>query len=346
MFWLVFNVLLALSLIVVTGVVYQGLGAARDRKRFPAPGQLVDLGDCRLHLHESGHGTPTVILEAGIAASSLSWSHVQPLIAKFTQVASYDRAGLGWSKGGSAVGLARMTQRLNSLLMKTGLTPPYILVGHSFGGLLIRAFAHAHPDQVAGLVFIDPVSITAWADCSGHERRRLATGAKLARRGSWLTHLGVVRIALTGASRQWRVTETIASVSAGKGTSTLQRLAGEIQKLPAEVLPAVRSHWSRAKCFTAMAEHLEGLPACASEAATMAVSRDIPVVVLSAATATPEELQERDTWVNQSSNGRHSVIENTGHWLHLERPEVVAAVVEELTEAWRATASRRLREAN
>ena len=313
----------------------------RDRSRFPGPGKLIALDDCRLHLHESGHGTPAVILEAGIAASSLSWSHAQPLIAKFSRVVSYDRAGLGWSEGSSAVSLECMTQRLSLLLSKAGLRPPYVLVGHSFGALVVRAFAHAYPDQVAGLVFVDPVSISTWAGCSDRDRKRLAIGAKLSRRGAWLAHLGVVRITLTAASRRWRVTKAITKVSAGRGASTLHRLVGETQKLPAEVLPVVRSHWSRSKGFVAMAEHLESLPGCAGAAAGMPLSPGIPLIVLSAATATPQELSERENWVRQSSNGRHSIVENTGHWMHLERPELVAAAVKELTEGWRTSAAHR-----
>ena len=287
---------------------------------------------CRLHLYETGSGTPAVVLEAGIASSSLSWSHVQPLVSRFTRVVSYDRGGLGWSERcNGSLGLTSLTQQLAELLSSGGIQPPYILVGHSFGGLLIRAFAHEYPERVAGLLFVDPVSIHAWAVCSDRDQNRLATGVRLSRRGAWLARFGVVRLTLAAAAAsRKRFTKTVAKVSAGKGTSTLQRLVGEVQKLPPDVVPIVRSHWSRPECFTAMARYLECLPGCAEQAARMAMPAEIPVTILSAASATAQELQERESLVAQSRRGRHNVVENTGHWLHLERPDLVASTIEEL----------------
>jgi pimeloyl-ACP methyl ester carboxylesterase len=325
-------ILLLLGGLFAAAVVYQKLGEHRDARRFPPPGRLVSIDGRQLHFYAQGNGAPAVILEAGIAASSLTWAHVQPLLAEFTRVVSYDRAGLAWSELPSASPtLERMTKTLASLLEKAQIPPPYLLVGHSFGGLLVRAFAHERPDQVAGLVLVDPVSVEAWARCSDLNKRRLARGVKLSRRGAWLARLGVVRLALAAATRRnRRLTTVIAKTSAGTAMPFLTRLVGEVQKLPAEVLPAVRSHLSRAKAFQAMASYLEALPQCAEIASKMIISPEIPVTVLSAANATPAELQERDQWVRQSKRGRHLQIENTGHWLHLESPEVVAEAVREL----------------
>jgi pimeloyl-ACP methyl ester carboxylesterase len=318
--------------VVAAAVVYQKLGERRDARHFPPSGRLLSVDDHRLHFSEQGSGAPAVVLESGIAASSLSWSHVQPLLAKFTRVVSYDRAGLAWSDPPPASPtLERITKTLASLLEKAQILPPYLLVGHSFGGLLIRAFAYERPDQVAGLVLVDPVSTETWARCSDLNKRRLARGVKLSRRGAWLARLGIVRLALAAATRGNRpLTLVIAKASAGKAMPFLARLVGELQKLPPDVLPVVRSHWSRAKAFQAMAAYLEALPQCAETVSNMMVSPEIPVIVLSAANATPSELQERDQWVRQSQRGRHIQVENTGHWLHLERPDVVAEAVREL----------------
>jgi pimeloyl-ACP methyl ester carboxylesterase len=231
-----------------------------------------------------------------------------------------------------------MTKALAALLEKAHIPPPYLLVGHSFGGLVIRAFAHERPDEVAGLVLVDPVSIETWAKCSDPNKRLLARGVKLSRRGAWLARLGIVRLALAAATRQNKpLTMVIAKASAGKAMPFLARLVGEVQKLPPDVLPAVRSHWSRAKAFQAMAAHLEALPQCAETASKMIISPEIPVIVLSAANATAPEIQERDQWVRQSKRGRHVQIENTGHWLHLERPNVVAEAVRELVKVTRSS---------
>src|SRR5258708_5600311 len=105
--------------------------------RIAAPGRMVN----GLHVWASGHGKPVVILEAGIAASSVSWSLVQPRVAEFTRVLSYDRAGFGWSTAGSGAGTAReAASELHRVLEQSGETGPYILVGHSFGGLIVRVF--------------------------------------------------------------------------------------------------------------------------------------------------------------------------------------------------------------
>jgi pimeloyl-ACP methyl ester carboxylesterase len=325
------------------GILYQQLGERRDRKRFPPPGRLVSVEGCRLHWSEQGAGAPAVILEAGIAASSLSWSPVQPLIACFTRVASYDRAGLGWSERCAAPGsLGRFIRQLCTLLEEARIPPPYVLVGHSFGGLLIRAFACRNPNQVAGLIFVDPVSLGSWANCSEEDRRRLRFGVKLSQRGAWLAQLGIVRLALAAArARGQRVTKLIAKASAGRATPFLGRLVGEIRKLPPAVLPAVTAQWCRAKCFRAMAEHLAALPQCAQEASDLRLPPEVPFIVLSAASATEDELQERDAWVRESMRGRHLKIENTGHWLQLERPDAVVRAVREIVEEYR-TRSRPL----
>lgn len=313
---------------------YAYAGEYLDKRRFPPPGQFVAIDKCRIHLHESGSGSPAVVLEAGIAASSLSWSYVQPLVAKFTRVASYDRPGLGWSEYCKRPRtLEQMSAELFALLAQAGIPPPYVLVGHSFGGLLIRYFAHAKPRDVQGLVLVDPVSIETWAGCSDIDRRRLARGVKLSRRGATLAHLGIVRLALAAASAgKRRLTAVLAGASAGRATSTLGRLVGEVRKLPSEVLPAVRSHWSRPSSFHAMADYLACLPACASSAAVLAVPLEIPAIILSAASATQAELRERDAWLAGRPRSRHIQIENTGHWLHLERPDLVAEAIRELIQ--------------
>jgi pimeloyl-ACP methyl ester carboxylesterase len=194
--------------------------------------------------------------------------------------------------------------------------------------LLIRAFAAAYPDVVAGLVLVDPVSLAYWACCSEGEQRRIARGVKLSRRGAWLAQLGVVRFALTAlAAGARKMPKLIARTAAGPATGFAERLAGEIRKLPPEVLPIVRAHWCDAKSFAAMAETLERLPENARAALGMKIAPQIPVTILSAASATAEELAERDAWVGESQRGKHLRLTDCGHWLPLERPgEIVAAI--------------------
>jgi pimeloyl-ACP methyl ester carboxylesterase len=300
---------------------------------------------CALHLLEQGSGVPAVILESGIAASSLSWRPVTPLVKSFATVVSYDRAGLGWSGPCARPRtLEQITSELGALLERAGIDVPYVLVGHSFGGLVIRAFAHRWPERVAGLVLVDPVSIESWSNCSETDRRRLAFGARLSRRGAWLAHVGIVRFALAVAGwRAGKLTAAIARASAGRATPFLGRLVGEIQKLPVEVMPIVRAHWSCAKGFSAMAEYLDALPVCARSASELAISQDIPLVLLSAESASEGELRERTEWVRASAQGRHQIVERTGHWMQLERPDVVSAAIQEVVEVFRRRKADTLR---
>ena len=121
---------------------------------YPPLGRLVDIGGRTLHIHCSGRGTPTVILVAGGGAFALDWALVQPKIAGTTRVCSYDRAGLGWSDSGPAEETVEETvDDLHRLLKSAGETEPYLLVGASIGGIFIRAYQHAFPNEVAGLIF-------------------------------------------------------------------------------------------------------------------------------------------------------------------------------------------------
>ncbi len=149
--------LLALTvLLAVSGATYEAIMAVGDTKRYPPPGQLVDVGGHRLHLHCVGQGSPTVVLDAGLGAFSLDWGAVQPEIATKTRVCAYDRAGLGWSEPGPRPrSPQQFADELHTLLTNAGIEGPYVLVTHSISGKTARLFASKHPDQVAGMVLVD-----------------------------------------------------------------------------------------------------------------------------------------------------------------------------------------------
>ncbi len=153
---------LALALIVVAlgaaGVIFQIVATGVDRRSFPPPGQLVDVGGYRMHLYCTGEGSPTVILDAGQPLGVSSWAWIQPELAKTTRVCAYDRAGLGWSESAPANTPRdgeQMARELHTLLHNAGIPGPYVLVGHSYGGLVTRLFAGAYPDEVDGLVWVE-----------------------------------------------------------------------------------------------------------------------------------------------------------------------------------------------
>lgn len=119
-------------------------------------GKLVDIGGYRLHIDCKGKGEPPVMMDAGLAHGAYTWDLVMPEVARFTRVCSYDRAGVGDSDRGKRPRTSQqIVAELAALLKKVKLKPPYILVGHSFGGMNVRLYASQHPDQVAGLVLVD-----------------------------------------------------------------------------------------------------------------------------------------------------------------------------------------------
>ena len=191
-------------------------------------------------------------------------------------------------------------------------------------------FRSLYPHEISGLVLLDPVSVTAWGNCSEDECKRLQLGVRLARRGAWLARFGLVRSALgaLAAGGRW-FPHLAARVSGRQGTTALAKLVGEVQKLPPEVLPMVRAHWSDPKCFRALAQYLDCLPDCAVYAAPMSATH-IPTIILSASTATKEEIREREDWIRENGAGRHTIVQNSGHWLHLEHPDLVLEAIREL----------------
>jgi pimeloyl-ACP methyl ester carboxylesterase len=290
---------------------------------------MVDVGGRALHAQVMGEDDPAVVLEAGIAASSISWALVAPEIAKFTTVVSYDRAGFGWSDPP----LHRSTaldavQDLAVLLERLGIREPVVLVGHSFGGLIARVFQQRYADRVAAVVLVDPVCRALWRDASEQRLKMLARGVMLSRRGELLARVGVVRLALKMVMSGSRlIPKVVARASAGRGAGVAERLTGEVRKMPKELWPAVAAHWSEARCFRAMANALENLPASVRQIDESRTLGDLPVRVLSAASANAAEKHEHASDATLSTRGEHVVVDGAGHWLQLDVPEAVVEAV-------------------
>jgi pimeloyl-ACP methyl ester carboxylesterase len=148
--------LVLLIVLVVIGATYEARSRSRDRRLYQPPGKLVDLGGYKLHLYCSGSGSPTVVLDYGLQGSYLDWRRVQPEVAGFTRVCSYDRGGYGWSDPSPKPRtLTSMMEELHALLAAAGEKPPYILVGHSYGGFDVLTYAHQFRSETAAVVLLD-----------------------------------------------------------------------------------------------------------------------------------------------------------------------------------------------
>jgi len=191
------GLVIAIGMIAALGAAYQVIATVIDRRSFPAPGQMVDVGGYRLHVYCTGaniNGSPTVVLETGLGATSSGWAWVQPEVAKATRVCSYDRAGTGWSDASPIPRDAQhIANELHTLLHNANIPGPYVLAGWSFGGLYNRSFAGQYPEEVAGIVLIDsssPDQCTSTPDgqdqCASNARIYLIAPA--------LARLGVMRV--------------------------------------------------------------------------------------------------------------------------------------------------------
>ena len=329
-----------LALQVMAGAVYQAIGVWRDRRRFPPPGRLVRVNGRRMHIHVTGEGSPTVVFESGMGASCLSWTLVQPQVAQFARAVSYDRAGHGWSDPAREPLSARqIAQDLHALLDAAGVPGPYVLVGHSFGGYVNRVFADLYRDKVVGMVLADSLHPAEWKNPTADQLRMIEVGLRYARIAAWLARLGFVRFCLARLARgSPRMGEAAASVFGAEAAAAVRRIAGEIRKLPTPILPVVRELWSQPKNFLSLGQHVAALPVSAAQAATMSSLGDLPLVVLSGNHHAAQYIDWQRDLARLSSCGRHLVASDSGHWIHLDHPELVTQAFLEVVTAARSKA--------
>lgn len=188
-------VLIALVLLLLLGASYETVSEAVDLRRFPPPGQMVNMGGYALHLECTGQGSPTVILEAGLGGGVAAWPFVQPEVAKATRVCSYDRSGFAWSGGTAPQSGQETVTRLHELLRRAGVKGPYVLVGHSLGGLYNQLYAATFPEEVSGLVLVEArhQELAQREAAAGIESSSIASSV-LNRIAPVLMRLGVVRL--------------------------------------------------------------------------------------------------------------------------------------------------------
>ncbi len=324
--------ILAVALL-LAGFVYQGVAEWRDRRQHTRAGRYVTLGDgCRLYLREEGTGRPTVIFEAGIGASSLNWLPVQTAMAQETATLAYDRAGLGWSDPCHTERTpANVAAELHEMLQLAGVKPPFVLAGHSFGGLAMRRYALLYPEEVAGLVLVDPMRCEEWPPFVPARARQLAIAKGLCRSAVPCARCGLSRIGLSSLFLgSGRLAERLAHFAGENCEHVLQRVRGEVAKMPDEARPVIVALWSQPWFYRGMCAYLEGIPATVKEMAGAAPIRGIPVVVLTPGRSTPLTDEDLKRIGDQT---RQVIAAKSEHWIHLDEPEVVIEAIREMAAA-------------
>src|SRR4051794_17244350 len=197
-FWtrrMLLGFMIMLVALATIGTIYQTVATAIDQHAYPAPGQLIDVGGYRLHINCMGQGSPTVILESGLANMSADWANVQPLVAEGTRVCAYDRAGIAWSDPGPQPrDPQQIAGELHTLLNRAGIAGPYVLVGQSFGGLYVRMYAARYANEVVGMVLVDASHPDMWQRLPAEVTATLTGPAWQATAIQLMARLGLFRL--------------------------------------------------------------------------------------------------------------------------------------------------------
>jgi pimeloyl-ACP methyl ester carboxylesterase len=330
---LIISVVFSAAAILSLGYLYQWIGAYRDRARYTGNGRWVDIGGGGLlYVQEMGTGDATVLFEAGIAATNLNWCHVQRNVAQFARTASYDRGGLGWSSPcKSARTPTNIAGELHSMLARAEIKPPYVLVGHSFGGLVVRRFALMYPDEVAGLVLVDPMRCDEWPPLNPAKQALVDRGKRLSGYGIPIARVGLARLVVTSLlCGSGQVSRSLLGASGNNAKRLLGRVTEEVGKMPREVWPVVASHWSRPAYYAGMRSHVEAVPDSVREMLGAEPIREIPVLVL-----TPENsIPLSDECLHRIGNKvTQTIAPNSAHWIHLDQPDLVIESIRRMVEA-------------
>jgi pimeloyl-ACP methyl ester carboxylesterase len=296
--------------------------------RIPAPGRIVDAGGVRLHLDVKGDTRPVVVFDAALGASSLSWALVVPAVSAFARTCTYDRAGFGWSEAGPLPRtVTRIAGELRLALEAAGERPPFLLVGHSFGGLVMRVFAARYLSDVAGLVLVDPAHPEDWANPAAKEQDRIDRGVRLCGHGRTAARLGLARLVawLVGVGAVPLARRLANLVSRRTIEPDIDFILAPFFKLPPEVRAPVRQFWTRPAFFEALGSQIASMHESAAEAieATREGYGDLPLVTISRASLDDHTRRRQDAVAALSSHGRHIVARRGGHWIPLDDPDLI-----------------------
>jgi pimeloyl-ACP methyl ester carboxylesterase len=312
------GLLAAVVVLLLSGALYQAVATAMDVRSYPPPGQMVDIGGYRLHLYclgENRPGSPTVILEQGLGGTTAAWARVQPQVAQSTRVCAYDRAGIGWSDPGPAPRDAlSMAGELHSLLQAAAVPGPYVLVGWSFGGLVIRVYAGHYPDEVAGLVLLDSSHPDQWTR-SDEGKAQYESLARIYTVAPWLARIGVMRV---------------------------RELFQPGSGLPAPFDQALKASSAATKDLDTQSAEFLAFPATTVQVHDSGMPGDLPLFVLSATAhgMSPAQEQMWQEWQEElaslSPNSVHQVVDGADHadvWRNPDTVKVSIAAILRVVQA-------------
>lgn len=297
----------------VVGGTANWIATRRGFAVHPAPGQLVDVGGHRLHLDCSGSGSVTVVLESALGGWSIDWAKLQPILAERTRVCAYDRAGYGWSDASGRRYTPEATAReLHELLEAADVPGPYLLVGHSIGGLYVRHFAALNPADVVGMVLVDP----------SHENliARLPEDSDAVEQTKNLKYLRWARfLTATGVTRLFRM-----PVANSRDLDSAER----------GIASAIGYRYASYEAFY---NEAAAIVEATSAGDAVIASPDIPVIVLTSS----ENARDPKTgtiWQQLHEEIAASFPRGTvrtidsGHFIHVESPDAVAAAVNDVID--------------
>jgi pimeloyl-ACP methyl ester carboxylesterase len=286
--WLLYPVIAILALASVSAG-YETVRESLDARAYPMSGQLIDVGGHRLHLNCTGSGSPTVVLEPGGGDMSSVFGWIAPTVADHTRACVYDRAGRGWSDPSEAPqDGAQIATDLHTLLHRGHVPGPYVLAGHSFGGLYVRTFAARYPDEVAGMVLVDSTAAASAA----------TTGTATDDAGSY-DILGRASV--------------LASTSARLG---LGRVIGLLDygSLPSQARDEVRAHIATSTSLRSTIDEFIQATASEKEAASLGNFGDKPLVILTAGRGSDAAwFAAQNQMATLSTNSVHRVVGGATH---------------------------------
>ncbi|HVH30093.1 MAG TPA: alpha/beta hydrolase [bacterium] len=291
------------------------------------PGVLINVASHHLHLYCTGRGTPTVLLEAGAGDFSFDWSLVQPSIASVTRVCSYDRAGYAWSEPGpSPRTIRQIAAELRALLTNAHEPPPYVLVGHSLGGLYVRLYAVTHPAEVAGLVLIEAT----------HEDNPIMLNGqvRLLRSMSRGRQIPAVRLGMSPDD------SVVGGPEPQPSPPTLDppydKLPPDVQRVRLWAMTAPRYVAARSSEFDYLPEEMKQI--YDQRAQGEGSLEDLPLVVLTRKDAPPDHAARQADLATLSRNSKLEIATTTDHHIQLADPESVVRATTEVVAAVRQNA--------